>query len=81
MADVESMHAGTPHTDGPVEQFPSTGRYDGYRYVSENARGDRRVLHPPRVGDGICERSSASKATSGMTLRAVMKTPADGATR
>ena len=38
MADVESMHAGTPHTDGPVEQFPSTGRYDGYRYVSESAR-------------------------------------------
>ncbi len=45
------------------------------------ARGDRRVLQPPRVGDGICERSRASKATSGMTLRAVMKTPADGATR
>jgi len=35
MADVESMHAGTPHTDGPVERFPSTGRYDGYRYVTE----------------------------------------------
>ena len=35
MADVESMHAGTPHTDGPVEHFPSTGRYDGYRYVVE----------------------------------------------
>ena len=35
MADVESMHAGTPTPDGPVEHFPSTGRYDGYRYVSE----------------------------------------------
>jgi pimeloyl-ACP methyl ester carboxylesterase len=35
MADVESMHAGTPHTDGPVERFESTGRYDGYRYVVE----------------------------------------------
>jgi pimeloyl-ACP methyl ester carboxylesterase len=35
MRDVESMHAGTPHTDGPVERFPSTGRYDGYRYVTE----------------------------------------------
>ncbi len=29
------MQAITPHTDGPVEQFPSTGRYDGYRYVVE----------------------------------------------
>jgi pimeloyl-ACP methyl ester carboxylesterase len=35
MADVESMHAGTPHTDGPIERFPSTSRYDGYRYVTE----------------------------------------------
>ena len=35
MADVESMQAITPHTDGPVERFPSTGRYDGYRYVTE----------------------------------------------
>ena len=25
----------TPTVDGPVVKFPSTGRYDGYRYVSE----------------------------------------------
>jgi uncharacterized protein len=35
MADVKEMAAGTPHVDGPVVEFPSTGRYDGYRYISE----------------------------------------------
>jgi len=35
MADVKEMAAATPHTDGPVVEFPSTGRYDGYRYISE----------------------------------------------
>ena len=31
----EAFAAGTPTVDGPVVRFPSTGRYDGYRYVSE----------------------------------------------
>jgi pimeloyl-ACP methyl ester carboxylesterase len=35
LEDVQSMQAITPNTTGPVEQFPSTGRYDGYRYVME----------------------------------------------
>ena len=35
MEDVETFAAGTPNVDGPVVRFPSTGRYDGYRYVSE----------------------------------------------
>jgi uncharacterized protein len=35
MQDVEAFAAGTPNVDGPVVRFPSTGRYDGYRYVSE----------------------------------------------
>ena len=35
MEDVEAFAAGTPNVDGPVVRFPSTGRYDGYRYVSE----------------------------------------------
>jgi pimeloyl-ACP methyl ester carboxylesterase len=35
MADVKEMAAATPHTDGPVVEYPSTGRYDGYRYISE----------------------------------------------
>lgn len=35
MEDVEAFAAGTPTVDGPVVRFPSTGRYDGYRYVSE----------------------------------------------
>jgi pimeloyl-ACP methyl ester carboxylesterase len=36
MEDVEAFAAGTPHVAGPVIRFPSTGRYDGYRYVSEH---------------------------------------------
>jgi pimeloyl-ACP methyl ester carboxylesterase len=35
MEDVEDFHRRTPNVDGPVVKFPSTGRYDGYRYVSE----------------------------------------------
>lgn len=35
MEDVEDFHRRTPTTDGPVVKFPSNGRYDGYRYVSE----------------------------------------------
>jgi pimeloyl-ACP methyl ester carboxylesterase len=35
MEDVEGFAAGTPTVDGPVVRFPSTGRYDGYRYISE----------------------------------------------
>jgi dienelactone hydrolase len=35
MDDVEAFAAVTPIVDGPVVRFPSTGRYDGYRYVSE----------------------------------------------
>lgn len=34
MADVEAMAAATPKAL-PVVRFPSTGRYEGYRYVSE----------------------------------------------
>ena len=35
MVDVEAFAAGTPNVDGAVVRFPSTGRYDGYRYVTE----------------------------------------------
>jgi pimeloyl-ACP methyl ester carboxylesterase len=35
MEDVEAFAAGTPHLAGPVVKYPSTGRYDGYRYISE----------------------------------------------
>jgi hypothetical protein len=34
MADVEAMAAATPHAL-PVVRFPTTGRYEGYRYISE----------------------------------------------
>jgi uncharacterized protein len=34
MADVRRFHSTTPVTDGPVVEYSSTGRYDGYRYVS-----------------------------------------------
>jgi pimeloyl-ACP methyl ester carboxylesterase len=34
MADVENMAAATPNAL-PVVKFPSTGRYEGYRYISE----------------------------------------------
>jgi dienelactone hydrolase len=34
MADVESMAAATPNAL-PVVRFPSTGRYEGYQYVSK----------------------------------------------
>ena len=36
---VESFAAATPHTSGPVIEYPSTGRYEGYQYISD-ARGD-----------------------------------------
>jgi pimeloyl-ACP methyl ester carboxylesterase len=34
MADVRAMAAATPHAL-PVVEYPSTGRYEGYRYVTE----------------------------------------------
>ncbi len=34
MASVEAMRAVTPNTL-PLVQFPSTGRYEGYRYISD----------------------------------------------
>lgn len=34
MADVRAMAAATPH-GLPVVEYPSTGRYEGYRYVTE----------------------------------------------
>ena len=34
MEDVEAMQAATPNTL-PVVRFPSTGRYEGYRYITE----------------------------------------------
>jgi pimeloyl-ACP methyl ester carboxylesterase len=34
MEDVEAIAAATPHAL-PVVRFPSTGRYEGYRYVNE----------------------------------------------
>ena len=35
MEVVEEFAAATPKALGPVVQFPSAGRYEGYRYVSE----------------------------------------------
>jgi hypothetical protein len=35
MGIVEEFSAVTPHTAGPVIKFPSTGRYEGYGYISE----------------------------------------------
>ncbi|MBE2318983.1 alpha/beta fold hydrolase [Solirubrobacter sp. CPCC 204708] len=34
MVDVLRFAEGTPTLDGPVVHYPSSGRYDGYRYVS-----------------------------------------------
>jgi alpha-beta hydrolase superfamily lysophospholipase len=34
---VEEFAAATPNVAGPVISFPSTGRYEGYRYISERA--------------------------------------------
>jgi dienelactone hydrolase len=34
MVDVLAFAEGTPTLDGPVVHYPSSGRYDGYRYVS-----------------------------------------------
>jgi alpha-beta hydrolase superfamily lysophospholipase len=34
---VEGFAAATPVVDGPVIQFPSDGRYDGYRYMVDRA--------------------------------------------
>lgn len=34
MADVRRFHSTTPNVDGPVVEYSSTSRYDGYRYVS-----------------------------------------------
>ena len=34
---VEGFAAATPKVAGPVIQYPSTGRYDGYRYMTEHA--------------------------------------------
>lgn len=35
IASVEEMVAATPNVDGPLVKFPSAGRYEGYRYISE----------------------------------------------
>lgn len=37
MEVVESFAAATPTTAGPVIPYPSTGRYEGYAYISERA--------------------------------------------
>lgn len=37
MEVVEEFAAATPHTDGPVIRYPSEGRYEGYRYISERS--------------------------------------------
>ncbi len=34
---VESFRAATPHTTGPVIQFPSEERYSGYQYISKRS--------------------------------------------
>ncbi len=34
---VEAFAAATPHTSGPVIEYPSTGRYEGYQYISERS--------------------------------------------
>jgi uncharacterized protein len=36
MADVEAMVAATPHAL-PLVKYPSTGRYEGYAYITEHA--------------------------------------------
>ena len=36
MSDVEAMVAATPHAL-PLVKYPSTGRYEGYRYINEQA--------------------------------------------
>ena len=36
MADVEAMVAATPRVL-PLVRYPSTGRYEGYRYITEYA--------------------------------------------
>jgi hypothetical protein len=35
LAVVEQFAAATPYTTGPVIEYPSTGRYEGYGYISE----------------------------------------------
>jgi len=35
MEIVEDFAASTPRVAGPIIRFPSTGRYEGYRYISE----------------------------------------------
>jgi hypothetical protein len=37
MEIVENFAAVTPGNVGPVIQFPSAGRYEGYGYISERA--------------------------------------------
>ena len=41
---VERFSRVTPHSLGVIP-YPSTGRYEGYQYVSTESRSDRRVLH------------------------------------
>jgi dienelactone hydrolase len=36
MRIVEAFAAATPNVAGPVIRYPSTGRYEGYRYISEH---------------------------------------------
>jgi hypothetical protein len=37
MEIVEEFASVTPANAGPVIKFPSTGRYEGYAYISERA--------------------------------------------
>ena len=47
---VEEFAAVTPERAGPVIKFPSTGRYEGYRYVYEDVGRRRRRSSTARLG-------------------------------
>ena len=81
MEDVEAFAAGDADRRRAGRPLPVDRPLRRLSLRLRVPRRDRGLLHSPRLGAGICERRRASNAASGSSLRVVMNSPAEGATR